>query len=774
MLALCIRGLAAPTSLDANEADTIASVRERIATLHSVTAHRLLLSFRGTPLEDDGATLSAVGVHLDPVLHVADFTELCPQDGRCNECYRISETPERGVTLHQLCNLLTFLGKRCGPDQIIDGWSDIGRNSPQFGQVLCYNTFNLYHAVDWIIRPATKTLLCSYVELVTVEAKLQRPQWFVSHAWSEPVARFVHCLEGHVDTRGLSRDTPFWVCAYANNQHELGQDLTRDPCRTSFFRAMRLCIGLLLVLDEHARPFSRIWCCFEMSMALTDQGRDERMLFDIATVSEGSVHVLTDGLTAREAQAEESVCSGAGQKAKGEREANFPVELIAQALDISIEQAQSSEDIDRIRILNSIAGLKEEGLDESLPELPDATRRAKYDRINHSLRALFAVASWRQVLQKGAAALYPRILRAVQADAAMESLSLCLSGLGLKCQDAHLIELGQSLPCGLRTLRIECRGCSQLSSAGLTGLARSLQRATGLRLLFLDFFACGKMSDSGAAGLGESLQSFHQLEELHLNFRGCARLTNAGATSITRMLKCFPALRKLHLNLIDLKKLTDDSIAGVDGLAAGLLHLSGLVTLKLYCKGCNKISDLALGSVGESLGQLIQLREIRLDLSRCIQLTDAGVARLADNLCHLASLEGLSLHMQGCRCLSSRSVVHLGSALQSLRQLRSLNLNLSSGGDLGDSACWRGTAQFLDHFRTLVQRDAFDLVVRILRGPDPEGAGTVQCARLLHFLRAIDPDGEDEVWMEMFHAAGALQSGGVSYRKFIRWLLEPA
>ena len=40
-----------------------------------------------------------------------------------------------------------------------------------------------------------------------------------------------------------------WVCAYANNQHELGTDIgSDDPRESSFYRALLLCDGVLLVL----------------------------------------------------------------------------------------------------------------------------------------------------------------------------------------------------------------------------------------------------------------------------------------------------------------------------------------------------------------------------------------------------------------------------------------------------------------------------------------------------------------------------------------------
>ncbi len=76
-------------------------------------------------------------------------------------------------------------------------------------------------------------------------AELQRPLWFVSHwydprryvpqrahapranRWGEPVVKFIACLLQHARDRYYIAgdddawlDIPYWVCAYANNQHE--------------------------------------------------------------------------------------------------------------------------------------------------------------------------------------------------------------------------------------------------------------------------------------------------------------------------------------------------------------------------------------------------------------------------------------------------------------------------------------------------------------------------------------------------------------------------
>ena len=54
----------------------------------------------------------------------------------------------------------------------------------------------------------------------------------------------------------------------ANNQHDLGSDVTKDPKNSSFFRAMALARGTVSIVDRNAVTYSRIWCGFEVSMSL--------------------------------------------------------------------------------------------------------------------------------------------------------------------------------------------------------------------------------------------------------------------------------------------------------------------------------------------------------------------------------------------------------------------------------------------------------------------------------------------------------------------------
>ena len=103
------------------------------------------------------------------------------------EMFPILKTEERGITLEQLQRLPGFISK------MAEHWCEtFGEHR---GRQLQLKTFNLYHADYWIIKPATNGYGgqgCSLVEVTAVQ--IQRPDWFVSHAWIEPCLgrRFLH------------------------------------------------------------------------------------------------------------------------------------------------------------------------------------------------------------------------------------------------------------------------------------------------------------------------------------------------------------------------------------------------------------------------------------------------------------------------------------------------------------------------------------------------------------------------------------------------------
>ena len=188
--------------------------------------------------------------------------------------------------------------------------------------------FNLYHASSWVIVPSTKGLNgagCSFVELLTEEAAQQKPSWFVSHAWKEPIYRFIAVVRKHAAIRLLD-DGCYWICAYANNQHNLADEIPENPRKSAFYFALQECLGIILVLDEDATPFSRAWCIFEESVAIEQQQalsmKTERLLLDVgASDAMGHAHLITDGLAGEELD----MLPVLAWHSKARREAPFPL-----------------------------------------------------------------------------------------------------------------------------------------------------------------------------------------------------------------------------------------------------------------------------------------------------------------------------------------------------------------------------------------------------------------------------------------------------------------
>eukprot|EP00435_Cladocopium_sp_Y103_P040199 s549_g10.t3 len=321
----------------------------------------------------------------------------------------IPKTERRGITLPQLERIGSFI------EDHAHFWIETYSGSPNFGEALEAQSLNLHHASYWLISPATRQFMCSFVELVAKEAEEQRPWWFVSHAWQEAVLRFVACLRRHASLRNATQSA-YWVCAYANNQHKLEEEICLNPRSTSFYRAMMQCVGVVLILDKDATPFTRIWCCFEESIAVEECNAGSPLLLDVAaTDSSNEAHVLTDGLAAAELQQMPLI----GFLAKSVREAAFPTALAEKELT----GVAPSED-------------------------------ANYLIVNKALAGHFALASIFGTFAHGGNTHATELLSAVVTDTTRQIVELSFTG----CRgfgNSSLLQLLSHLPRQLRMLRLD-------------------------------------------------------------------------------------------------------------------------------------------------------------------------------------------------------------------------------------------------------------------------------------------------------------------------------
>merc|ERR1712110_336756 len=142
-------------------------------------------------------------------------------------------------------------------------------------------------------------------------------------------------------------------------------------------KALNISDFRLLLIAGSAKVFSRLWCGFEMSMSMSRSAP-----FDMAVCPPKSkAHIMTHGLTDADEEMEKRH-AGNGIVAKTTREAGFPLAIGAMGMEIAIETADSSNEEDRARILNCIAG-----------QSPDSEPLAKhplYTQTNKRLHAYFA------------------------------------------------------------------------------------------------------------------------------------------------------------------------------------------------------------------------------------------------------------------------------------------------------------------------------------------------------------------------------------------------
>ncbi|CAE8637200.1 unnamed protein product, partial [Polarella glacialis] len=138
----------------------------------------------------------------------------------------ILKVEERGISHEQLAHVATFAAAHC------HHWHDIRKAAEN---TLSMDTLNLYHLNPWCIKPATNERNCAMVELFSDSLCL--PNNFCSHWWGEPLQYFVACIGRHCAVRQLCfRTTFYWICAYANRQHALSEELNDNPKQTSFYK----------------------------------------------------------------------------------------------------------------------------------------------------------------------------------------------------------------------------------------------------------------------------------------------------------------------------------------------------------------------------------------------------------------------------------------------------------------------------------------------------------------------------------------------------------
>jgi len=280
---------------------------------------------------------------------------------------------------------------------------------------------------------------------------------------------------------------------------------------------------MLLVLDPAGNCFSRLWCCFELSLlaekidAPTSAGADKNksgvkaIRLDVAA----GCSVLAHGLTPEEQQAEDSD-PGTGVKTHIKDEQDFPRHLLLPGLATAWLKTETSSNVDRQRLLNCLlcrgpcASLKQEA--------------SLYEESNCRLRAFFASRFWALFVDDGVldgetTTTIEKLGRALSQHRAGTQLEIDLQGH----KGDSLVLLAKSLPAKVKTLSLKLNS-SCLEDSELSQFMQLLPKS--VKSLEMNLAHAQQLSDEGLKGLAEQVD----FEKLHLKL--CLTGTQAKKTTL--------------------------------------------------------------------------------------------------------------------------------------------------------------------------------------------------------------------------------------------------
>jgi hypothetical protein len=424
---------------------------------------------------------------------------------------------------------------------------------------------------------------------------IQKPSYFVSHWWEESVEKFIACLEQHQSDRNLPDTLAYWICAYANDQHDIAKELGTRIQDTPFYRALHSqhVIGVMLVIDSAGEVFTRYWCIFEWYLALI-VGETRQLDLYTAKGTHGRPVGLTDGLAAVDYY---KGGTGSGGSNKAKREGAFPTSLLDLARTFDLRTATTSKKADEALIRAFL-----QGNEEALTATVRATLAAR--RLSRTL-ALGPELELESDLLKASR------LRKLQVVVGGDGQQPAGGGAAID-HAAVALRLQESLPTTLEVL-LFANVHPNVAVGG--GLARLLREGAVRSLVLRN---CGPFDDAHMQLVGAALAGASRCPSW-LQFSSDA-ITDAGAKSLASALAAHTGLKTLDL---DNNRLT---AAGVRALAPVLSGMKGHQGLFF---ASNRLGDEGAAELAAIISQRPSLERVRVWNNG---ITDVGAVALAPSL----------------------------------------------------------------------------------------------------------------------------------------------
>jgi hypothetical protein len=498
----------------------------------------------------------------------------------------------------------------------------------------------LYDLNTHFILPQTAKHECSLVELLAEGP--QKPDYFVSHWWGEPVVQFLACLKQHAKDRGLiyqpgdeyyvkdvslSRSPYYWVCAYANNQYKLESELHSNHenlAQTSFVRAMNQSRGTVVIVDHTATCFSRLWCVYEIYSSLL-LSKHEKYTFDLYTAFPHRVEGLVGGVEKRAAVGitDGMIPVDFNAEAKWSRQSHFPAKRLDLGITFDCRKGRASFKLDEERIHRAIGDDHKTTLNNRVHGVIAASllRRVLETKTNNHEEGNERKASqYLDAFEKGKVRKLSLFMGDSPADT-QENIMMVLGKLDSK--ECKLLDLQSNaiayLPDNFTRFgnmtHLCLSGCSRIKklpeSFGDLGCLHSLllQFCTSLECLpdsIGNLKLLNKMSLDCCTSLTELPDSFGGLASLcHLYLTGCSGLiklpdsfANLQELRVLHLSRCTNLAElpsDLSLSLVDLQL---EYCSSLTYLPQSMANLDSLQKLSLWgCTGLRTLPDLGQESL---------------------------------------------------------------------------------------------------------------------------------------------------------------------------------
>jgi len=191
------------------------------------------------------------------------------------------------MSLRQLRELQAFCTRLCKAGILKYPDDDFNKKLDRGGRRVKWTQLTQHEICNLIIKKIIpRENSCSWAEVVA-DGKPQTRDFFCSHNWGECFRDFMVSIEAHAKERGVALEDTYWICVYANNQHnvELGLTLQESP----FYSALKGSKTTLLLLDKTAEALLRLWCVFELHATLVKEKQPLELWTPLGKVGSGLV-----------------------------------------------------------------------------------------------------------------------------------------------------------------------------------------------------------------------------------------------------------------------------------------------------------------------------------------------------------------------------------------------------------------------------------------------------------------------------------------------------